>query len=974
MRSFILTVILLSWCTFQTYAIDTTVVTRRWTPAPVEQYGSASATLSLTGEWKFSPSPEIGVEKNATLNNTWKKIKVPGEWVMQGFKVPENQWAAYARHFTVPASWTGKQVKLRCLAVYSESEVYINGHKAGYHLGGFTPFEIDITAWTKPGEQSLITIKVRNESSANATSSGSAYAVHPLGGIPRDIELLALPPLNLAMFHVSTKFDKDYRNAILTAEVELANDSKNTVRNAPISFELFDPSGKLVFRKDTLWNGILAADASRKKIFNFPVIAPLKWDPEHPRLYSLKIILPKGTNTEPLITRRTVGFRQIEVRGNQVFVNNQAIKLRGVCRHETTPRWGRSVSEDLSIRDVKLFREANVNYIRTSHYPPSQELVAACDSLGMFLEVEAPFCWAHQLKVLPATDSVAVLQMQTIDMVNVFRSHPSILLWSMGNESFKYKEYFSHTAALVKKLDPTRPRIFSQWGPDADNQELEITNHHYPGPSGPDKYASLKRPIVFDEYVHINAYNRYELVTDPGIREAWGIGFASMWERMYHTPSVLGGAIWAGIDDSFFLPDSSVVGYGTWGIIDSWRRKKPEFWSTRKVYSPVRIQQTGNLNADSLGVSIENRLLFSNLSECVFKWRAGKRSGILAASAAPGKTFYGPIRLGAGITPQDTLYMEVYDPRNVLIDQYALTLLPRVSKNQLPTVAGSSKIRYQSTGETIIATTADLTLQLNTATGSLLVSNRKNKPLIEGSAELLVLALNGEGGGVQMTGGSQVFPPYTATATHRIINNISYNQTNREMYIRVEDQYDEAHGYVEYRLSDGGLLEASFRYTLRKPLNPRQWGLVFTTPNDFNTLWWKRNGLWNYYPADQIGRLTGTAVAYSTAPVSGAAGPSDQPSNQWKDDRNILGTNDFRSTKMNITAARIGNMNESIHIMSDGSQHLRAWKEDGHTRVLVASYSNLGSEGFFRDHASVYDRPLKAGDIIQGTVKLNLQN
>ena len=264
---------------------------------------------------------------------------------------------------------------------------------------------------------------------------------------------------------------------------------------------------------------------------------------------------------------RRVGFRQIEVRGNQVFVNNHPIKLRGACHHEVMPLRGRSVNNDMWRRDVELFREGNVNYLRTSHYPPDEALLEACDELGMFVEVEAPFCWAHEAKV-PDALRQDILVNQHLAMVNLNRSHPSVLMWSMGNESNLYAEYFKEAAGLVKQIDPTRPRIFSQWGPDADQGELEVTNHHYPGPEGPDKYRNYSRPVVFDEFCHLNAYNRLELAADPGLRNMWGVLLDRMWNAMYHSQGVLGGAIWAGIDDTFFLPGERAVGYGTWGPID----------------------------------------------------------------------------------------------------------------------------------------------------------------------------------------------------------------------------------------------------------------------------------------------------------------------------------------------------------------------------------------------------------------------
>ncbi|MDE6180578.1 MAG: glycoside hydrolase family 2, partial [Phocaeicola sp.] len=165
--------------------------------------------ISLNGEWYFHSSPGNGFNGDGNVNH-WKTIQVPGEWVMQGFEVEKGEAAGYVREFTLPASWKGQRVKLRCNAVYSDCKVFVNGKKAGSHLGGFTAFELDVTHLVTYGGTNRIALSVVSESIADATSNASFYAVHPLGGITRDIYLFALPEVNLSMFHVATSFDSTY--------------------------------------------------------------------------------------------------------------------------------------------------------------------------------------------------------------------------------------------------------------------------------------------------------------------------------------------------------------------------------------------------------------------------------------------------------------------------------------------------------------------------------------------------------------------------------------------------------------------------------------------------------------------------------------------------------------------------------------------------------------------------------------------
>lgn len=946
----------------------TDFVTPRLSPLPVKV---EKQKVSLTGNWQFNPSPEKNFWEKSTINN-WKSIEVPGEWVMQGFEVEKGKAAGYYRTFAIPSAWKGQRIKLRCNGIYSDSHVYVNGRKAGSHLGGFTAFELDVTDLVQTGKENRIAVSVASESLADSTSSGSQYAVHPLGGITRDIYLYALPDVNLSMFHASTSFDSTYTDVTLKTEVEIANESSAATKDLNLHFTLKDADGKEIQLNQNICQvKQLTAGATIKDVQSFTVTNPHKWDSEHPYLYTLTCQLKDGKNVLHETSRR-IGFRQVEVRGNQMYINNMPIKLRGVCRHEVMPLRGRSVNNDMWRKDVELFRRGNVNYIRTSHYPPDETLLEACDELGMLVEVEAPFCWAHNTNV-PDHMHEAVLVNQHIEMINLNRSHPSVIMWSMGNESLKYDEYFKRASEVVKEIDPTRPRIFSQWGPDADNGELEVTNHHYPGPTGPDKYRNSKRPVTFDEFCHLNAYNRLELAADPGLRTMWGRLLDQMWNDMYYSQGVLGGAIWAGIDDTFFLPGERAVGYGTWGPIDGWRREKPEYWGMKKAFSPVRIKQKGNISADGIvRFHVENRHNFSNLSECTIEWKAAGKSGKVATDIAPRSEGEIEIRLPENLNNTEILELAVTGVRGFIVDEYRFRIFPEQIKQQEQQQVG--KLSCQEKTDRIEVLSPSGSFIIDKRNGQL-SSTHHGKTIIQQSPSLMILPLNGDGEGIQMTGKDQKFKPYNPVCENWIAQSITCLPGDDEVCIKIKGIYKEAEGVLEYRFHNNGEVTFAYDFTMLQDISPRQTGLVFTLPSSFTHLDWERKGYWSVYPEDHIGALQGKAEAFDhSLPISGLAGPSKQPSKSWSYDQTAAGSNLFRSTKENIYRASLTNGDgASVSIISNGTQHVRSWIEGDVIRLLVAGYNNPGRENFLIPHAEKEYLPLRKGDKVQGEVTLFFQ-
>lgn len=914
-----------------------------------------AAKLSLTGKWEFIADRATGKKD---------EIEVPGEWVMQGYSVKPHTYAGYSRSFTIPSSWNGKRVKLHFNAVYSEAEIFLNGSKLGYHLGGFTQFEFDITDKVKKGTPNVLSLLVKSESMADSLASGSQYAVHQLGGINRDVYLFATPEISIAYFNVATELDLEKNKANLSADVIIANESGLNSGNMEVLLELFDQnSTRPVASGKFTVSELPEPGKTIQQQFRMEVNGPKKWDAEHPYLYGLKMSVQTKGSSPASYTRR-IGFRKIEVTGNQLFVNGYPVKLKGVCRHEVMPLRGRSVEPGQWAKDVAIFRDGNVNYIRTSHYPPDPKLAEAADSLGMFLEVEAPFCWANSAKKVPEEQWNDVLVLQHLDMVNTFMTNPSVIIWSLANESFNYQELFKKTAVLVRKLDPSRPRNFSY--PTEEETELEIANVHYPGPGGPDKYRNSSRPIVFDEYCHLNAYNRRELYTDPSLRDMWGVGFAQMWENMYHSQGVLGGALWAAIDDSFFLPDGRTVGYGTWGPIDGWRRAKPEFWHMKKVYSPVRIQLIEHDKTKGiLCLAVENRFYFTDLSECRFQWSGGNKAGKLIATGKPGTidTVYFPVN----DISKGAVLVEAYDPRGVMCDKYSFDLGAEIiTKNPDPI-----PVRYEEKSGDLKVTQGDVEIIFRQNTGSVLSVKKDGELICEGDAVLMIKNNNNEGS-TQMTGVDEKWAPLNETCSGRKIIDISVEKGSSTFSLHIRDEFNEAFGYTDYFLNGHGILEVSYSYTVKKDFNPHQWGLVFSLPSDYSRLSWSRSGQWNYYPDDHIGRLTGEALAHNSTDFVRLAGPKKNPGYSWKDDQNELGSNDFRSTKVNILNAALSNGKKEFRIIGGTGQSVRAWTDKEGVKILVAGFNGLGSERFYRSHAAKYDRPLTAGDKISDKISIDL--
>ena len=349
--------------------------------------GVAQPCIGLDGEWKFTTDawPEVPAEAGIS----WHRVKVPGELAMQGFDIENGRYYYYRRTISVPADFKDMDVALRFEGVHSDARVWVNGVRIGRHRSPATIWECDVTGAVQPGAPAVVIVGVLDD--LDDPSILSRYAGHNTGGILRSVSLLARARMHVQMMHIGATLKDDYATGLLTIDASVARPGEH----ATLRFELTGPAGSKVRLDDSC---PVSEDGCVHRELEIPRV--LTWDAEHPRLYELRCLLvDRGTPVEEY--GENVGFRRITFGGaegtdsRKVFVNGAPIKLRGVCLHDYSLSGGRCTTPEQNRSDVAMLKECNVNYVRTSHYPPPMAFVEECDARGIYLEVETAICFQH---------------------------------------------------------------------------------------------------------------------------------------------------------------------------------------------------------------------------------------------------------------------------------------------------------------------------------------------------------------------------------------------------------------------------------------------------------------------------------------------------------------------------------------------------------------------------------------------------
>jgi hypothetical protein len=938
--------------------------------------GPSAARITLSGPWRYAPAapPEGPV---APLPADALVFQAPGEFVMQGLPFNPDQPALAEYELDIPAAWHGQAIRLRGEAIYAECAIWVNGRPIGQQRGGFLPFDLDITSVAQPGVRNRISFVIRNNSQSDSITFGSGYADRPIAGILRPVTIYALPPLHMRRLICETDLHPDGA-ATLRLLLECFNQHAQPAEGAALALDLLDPDGQPVAGFPQIHAlPALAANAAWTPTLELPIPQAQTWDSEHPRRYTLTASLRHAGALHQ--EQRSIGVRALQIADRRLWINGMPVKLRGINRHDAHPLHGRAAIDGLARQDVVAFKAAHINFIRTSHYPPPLELVEACDETGMLVEVEAPVCFAFGMfGKTPAWERWTAAEQQAAAefvadacavMVEYYRSHPSVIIWSIGNESV-WTPPFERAAQVVKAADRTRPITFN-WERHRrlDEGVCEIGVEHYPAAGDMDAYAELPRPILFDEYCHLPTYNRDELFTDPGLHEQWGAFLLRQWDEIYALENGLGGSIWAGIDDLFLVPTPAGVrvrGYGSWGPIDGWRRAKPELWHVRKVYSPVRIslrELTLDPAATQIELPIQNRSDFSDLSEYRITWRLGMLEGDCHAALAPHSSGVLSLTLPAGWQTQSAdLQIAIRHTDDSLIDSHTLKL------RTAPPVAAPSRpgAGFQLQAGQYVAVTAGGTWRIDTRTGQLSATTHDKRSVLLSGPTLALIARD----------------------------SIDLNQNRRDRGYRVDELcsgwqlqqigpdpdaphqllvaggYREATGTYRIELDSAGTLRLHYTFRMNQALTIWQRGIALLLDMACDTLTWQRRGLWSEYPAEHIGRPHGSARAYRQ-PTGAEPAITVPPTWGWHEDQTAAGTNDFRSTKHQVVQALAHSQDgRGLRFVAAGTQHVRVSMEGYGVRMLCLDAADHGSEFFLRSFADPIC--LQAGDWVEGSVQFTI--
>ena len=624
--------------------------------------------LSLNGTWKLrwseGPKPVLLGKDDfwgdgvSTEGSAWNDINVPSCLEMNGYGEPmyvnvdypfednqphikmkgdlKNSVGSYRRDFTLPEGWENKRVFLHFDGIYSAAYVYVNGHEVGYTQGANNVSEFDITKYVRPGKNNVAVQVIR-------WSDGSyleGQDMWHMSGIHRDVYLVATPKTYLADHYIKSTVTPGATTAAMgsaatSVELTVCNRDKTAAKKT-VTVTLFDPSGKEI-KKLTSDFIFAAGDSLKTQTVDFGTLSGVKlWSAETPTLYTFTFSQSQDGNEEEAFSTK-YGFRKIDLSKGYLEVNGRRTYLKGANTQDTDPLHGRSISTDLMLKDIAMMKLSNMNTVRTSHYPRQAKMMAMFDYYGLFVVDEADMelhkNWDGVKTIINNRDWTGAIVDRNVRNTLRDRNHPSVVFWSLGNESGSGLNIMAAYNA-VKELDNRYIHYEGSTRDKAEGTDLHsvmypAVDHSRGGTTGPvtsdANHPSTGKPYFMCEYAHAmgNAVGN--------LREYW--------EAMEGSQMGVGGCIWDWVDQSIYSYDAIknnqltrngfpayITGYDcpgphqynfvNNGLVNADRAWSAELDEVKRVYQWVGF----NLNTTSRQVKLTNKYLDRNLDQFYLKW------------------------------------------------------------------------------------------------------------------------------------------------------------------------------------------------------------------------------------------------------------------------------------------------------------------------------------------------------------------
>ena len=583
----------------------------------------SSRYLLLNGNWKFNwvkqPSERpVDFYKTSYDVSGWKEIPVPSNWEMHGYGTPiytnitypirnnppfiqgqrgytvekePNAVGSYRREFTLPADWKDKEVFIHFDGIYSAAYVWINGKKVGYSQGSSNDAEFRITPYVKAGNNT-VAVEVYRWCDGSFLEDQDMFR---LSGIHRDVYLVASPKVRLRDIHLTSQISDRLDKAELKVKTDVHNYGKK-VQEATVRVSLLNTEGKPV-SSFIIPTGKITGGQENVCEGTTTIRDPRLWSAETPSLYTVQLELLDAAGNVLEATSQQYGFRKIEIRNNKVYINNALILFKGANRHDIHPQFGKAVPVESMIEDILLFKRFNLNTIRTSHYPNDPKMYALYDYYGLYVMDEADIECHGNMSLSNRESWEGAYVDRMVRMVERDKNHPSVIFWSMGNESGGGRN-FEATYQAAKAIDD-RYIHYSRMYPSIESM---IEQDEQP----------RNKPYFLCEYAHAmgNAIGNLE----------------EYWDYIeHHSKRMIGGCIWDWVDQGINMPGQPADHYyfgGSFGdrpndndfccngIVTADRQVTPKLWEVKKVYQYITLEP----NAEN-SIGVRNRYAFLNLHD-----------------------------------------------------------------------------------------------------------------------------------------------------------------------------------------------------------------------------------------------------------------------------------------------------------------------------------------------------------------------